>query len=76
MKGNLPISNDSIQRPAEYHNMTVRGYLETLIEIHNSQVDESRQFEVGIVTVTDTNDSLYRYTNYNSTWKESQGRLD
>ena len=69
-EGQLAYLNDSIQRPAEYHNMTVRGYLETLIEIHNSQVDESRQFEVGIVTVTDTNDSLYRYTNYNSTWKE------
>ena len=69
-EGQLAYLNDSVQRPAEYHNMTVRGYLETLIEIHNSQVDESRQFEVGIVTVTDTNDSLYRYTNYNSTWKE------
>lgn len=69
-EGQLAYLNDSVQRPAEYHNMTVRGYLETLIEVHNSQVDESRQFEVGIVTVTDTNDSLYRYTNYNSTWKE------
>ena len=69
-EGQLAYLNDTIQRPAEYHNMTVRGYLETLIEIHNSQVDESKQFEVGIVTVTDTNDSLYRYTNYNSTWQE------
>lgn len=69
-EGQLAYLNDSIQRPAEYHDMTVRGYLETLIEIHNQQVDESRQFEVGIVTVTDNNDSLYRYTNYNSTWKE------
>lgn len=69
-EGQLAYLNDSTQRPAEYHNMTVREYLETLIAIHNSQVDESKQFEVGIVTVTDTNDSLYRYTNYNSTWKE------
>lgn len=69
-EGQLAYLNDSIQRPAEYHDMTVRGYLETLIAIHNSQVDESRQFEVGIVTVKDSNDSLYRYTNYNSTWKE------
>lgn len=69
-EGQLAYLNDSIQRPAEYHNMTVRGYLETLIEIHNSQVDESRQFEVGIVTVKDSNDSLFRYTNYNNTMKE------
>lgn len=69
-EGQLAYLNDSIQRPAEYHDMTVRGYLETLIAVHNSQVDESRQFEVGIVTVKDNNDSLYRYTNYNSTWTE------
>lgn len=69
-EGELAYLNDSIQRPAEYHDMTVRGYLETLINIHNSQVDESKRFEVGIVTVTDNNDSLFRYTNYNSTMKE------
>ena len=69
-EGQLAYLNDSIQRPHEFHDMTVRGYLEYLIEVHNSQVDESRRFEVGIVTVTDKNDSLYRYTNYNSTWKE------
>ena len=33
-------------------------------------VKKDRQFKVGIVTVTDNNDSLYRYTNYNSTMKE------
>ena len=40
-KGELDYLIDSIQRPAEYHNMTVRGFLETLIEIHNAQVIES-----------------------------------
>lgn len=69
-EGQLAYLNDSIQRPHEFHDMTVRGYLEYLIEVHNSQVDESRRFEVGIVTVIDKNDSLFRYTNYNSTWKE------
>lgn len=69
-EGQLAYLNDSIQRPAEYHDMTVRGYLETLIADHNKQVSKDRQFKVGIVTVTDSNDSLYRYTNYNSTMKE------
>lgn len=69
-EGQLAYLNDSIQRPAEYHDMTVRGYLETLIENHNKQVSQDKQFKVGIVTVTDSNDSLYRYTNYNSTMKE------
>lgn len=39
-KGELDYLTDSIQRPAEYHNMTVRGFLETLVEIHNAQVVE------------------------------------
>jgi hypothetical protein len=69
-EGQLAYLNDSIQRPAEYHDKTVRGYLETLIDNHNKQVDESKQFEVGIVTVTDNNDSLFRYTNHNTTLKE------
>ena len=69
-EGQLAYLNDSIQRPAEYHDMTVRGYLESLIASHNEQVKKDRQFKVGIVTVTDNNDSLYRYTNYNSTMKE------
>lgn len=69
-EGQLAYLNDSIQRPAEYHDMTVRGYLETLITQHNKQVSKDKQFKVGIVTVTDSNDSLYRYTNYNSTTKE------
>lgn len=66
-EGELSYLTDSIQRPAEYHNVTVRGYLETLIEIHNGQVGEDKQFQVGRVTVTDPNDSIYRYTNWENT---------
>ena len=50
-EGQLAYLNDSIQRPAEYHDMTVRGYLESLIASHNKQVKKDRQFKVGIVTV-------------------------
>lgn len=66
-EGELAFLNDSIQPPAEYHDQTVRGFLETLIGIHNSKVSEDRRFTVGAVTVTDPNDSLYRYTNYEKT---------
>ena len=68
-EGELNFLCDTIQRPCEYHNMTVRGYLETLINIHNSQVLDDRKFIVGNVTVTDPNDSLYRYTNNETTDK-------
>lgn len=66
-EGELAYLNDSTQPPAEYHDLTVRGFLETLIQIHNSKVSEERRFTVGAVTVTDPNDSLYRYTNYEKT---------
>ena len=66
-EGELAFLNDSIQRPSESHDITVRGFLELLINNHNSQVDASKQFTVGTVTVTDSNDSLYRYTNYENT---------
>lgn len=66
-EGELSFLNDTTQPPAEYHKQTVRGFLTTLIDIHNSKVPENRQFSVGAVTVTDNNDSLYRYTNYEKT---------
>lgn len=66
-EGELNYLVDSIQRPAEYHNLTVRGFLDKLLTIHNAQVEDSKNFKVGMVTVTDSNDSIYRYTNYEST---------
>lgn len=66
-EGDLALLNDTTQPQAEYHNMTVRGFLETLINIHNSKVENEKQFRVGVVTVTDSNDSIYRYTNRENT---------
>lgn len=66
-EGELAYLADSIQRPAEYHELTVYAYVTKLIELHNAQVEEDKRFEVGSITVTDSNDSLYRYTNWDST---------
>lgn len=67
-EGALAYLNDSVQRPHEYHNLSIRGYLETLITNHNLQVGDPRlQFEVGVVTIHDDNDSIYKYTNWEST---------
>lgn len=68
-EGALAYLNDSIQRPKKYTDLTPRQYLSELIEIHNAQVDEFKQFTVGKVTVNDT-ENLYRYTNYNNTLTE------
>ena len=69
-EGELTFFNDSIQRPARYQDITVRGLLETYISNHNSQVEDSKHFTVGSVTVEDNNDSIYCYTNYNTTMTE------
>lgn len=68
-EGALAWLGDSVQPFAEYHNMTVRTYLETLIQNHNAAVqdDAYKQFTVGEVTVTDSNDSLYRHSNFEHT---------
>ena len=50
-EGELTYLNDSIQRPKRYQDVTVRGLLESYIENHNAQVDDSKQFSVGMVTV-------------------------
>lgn len=66
-EGELSFLNDTIQPQAEYHNISVREFLEVLIRNHNAKVDAGKKFYVGAVTVTDPNDSLYRYTNLETT---------
>jgi hypothetical protein len=69
-EGELAYFNDSIQRSARYQGLTVRGYLETLVNIHNQQVKNQgidKTFKVGAVTVQDKNDYVYKYTNWEST---------
>lgn len=67
VEGELAFLCDSIQRPKVYHNISVKAYVQDLIDIHNAQVEERKQFVVGRVTVKDSNDSLYRYSNYENT---------
>lgn len=60
---------DSIQMYGEYHNISPRDYLKLMLDNHNKSVDEFKQFQLGNVTVTDPNDSLYKYLAYDTTWK-------
>ena len=75
-EGELAFLNDSIQPPHKYDvsndGTTIESFFYALIDNHNSQVESNRQFEKGMVTVTDgdvTSDSnsIYRYTNYETT---------
>lgn len=74
-EGELAYLHDSNQRTAEYHDMSVKDYFTTLINKHNAMVDESKRFTVGNVTVTDSNDSLYRFSNYEDTFDTIQDKL-
>lgn len=73
-EGELNYLMDSYQRPEEFHDVSVLQYFTHLIEVHNAQMPD-KAFEVGMVTVTDPNDSLYRYTGYDSTLKTLQEDL-
>lgn len=65
--GELVFLFDSIQPQAEFHDLTTRQMLETWLNEHNSQVEDRKKFYVGVVTIHDSNDSLYRYTNRETT---------
>lgn len=65
--GELAFLFDSIQPQEKYQDKTARQLLEAWLNIHNSQVEEKKRFYVGMVTVHDSNDSLYRFTNQETT---------
>lgn len=75
VEGELSYFVDSNQRIAEYHDISVAEYFSTIIQKHNAMVGADKQFTVGSVTVTDPNDSLYRFSNYETTLKTLQDKL-
>lgn len=66
-EGELAFLNDSTQPPADYHDISARGYLESIIAIHNAHAPVNRRFIVGNVTVEEADESVHRYTNYEKT---------
>ena len=75
IEGELAYLNDSVQPLTVYHDMTVAEYFAKLIELHNAQVDESRRFTVGQITVTNSTDNVYRQSDYESTMDALQDKL-
>ena len=71
----LAFLTDSIYRPHVFRG-SVKDYFTQLISNHNSQVDSARQFTVGQVTVTDSNDYILRSSDAAaSTWDLIQDKL-
>ena len=50
-EGELTYLLDSIQRPFSYSG-TIEGYIETLLDTHNSQVEAQKQIQKGTIRVT------------------------
>lgn len=73
--GAMSFLADSIQPQAEYNGMTPRQMLGTFLDIHNSQVEDRKKVYLGKVSITDANDSIYRYTNYENTLKAIREKL-
>ena len=71
----LAYLQDTNQRHAELHNISVRDFFAKILETHNRQVEPYKQFKTGKVTVTDNNDSLYRYLGYDSTLSTIKDKL-
>ncbi len=73
--GELAFLYDSIQPQGKYQNITPENFFEALLSYHNNHVEEKKQFLPGIVTVKDSNDSIYRYTNREDTLTAIRDKL-
>lgn len=74
-EGELSFLLDSIQRPYSYQG-SIGGLFKKFIDNHNAQVDEEKQFKVGTVTVTDSNNYINRENSgYNNTLDEIKAKL-
>lgn len=78
-EGELAFLYDSIQPRRELHSVTPLQFFTLLVNEHNAQVQNQgpidKTFRVGTVTVTDSNNSLYRYTNRETTYDDIMEKL-
>lgn len=75
-EGELNFLNDTMQPQRVYKGITLRQYLESILAIHNQKVDDTKKFQVGIVTVTSNAGIGTRTTSFESTWSVLEKLLD
>ena len=71
-EGGLAFFNDTIQEKATYDSVYIRSFFESVVSEHNRQVNPSRQFIVGNVTVE--NKLVYREPKYENTLDVLRGQ--
>lgn len=68
-EGKLAALNDTIYRPYDFAGSPA-DYFASLIENHNSMVEDEKKFKVGEITVTDPNDYITRSSiDHKTTWE-------
>lgn len=68
--------HDSVQPWKEFHNTTPKDFLRALVTEHNKQVESYKQITLGDVTVTNSTDNVYRFTDdTQDTWTNIQDKL-
>ncbi|CAK1240302.1 Phage-related protein (PblB) [Fructobacillus fructosus] len=58
----LAFLHDSTQVYRKVQNTTIRDFLQMIVDEHNRQVEPYKRFQLGRVTVTNSKDNVYRYT--------------
>ena len=73
--GALSFLADTILPQKEWHDIAPRDLLDAWLQLHNSQVEDRKKIYIGVVTIHDSNDSLYRITNRETTLEAIREKL-
>lgn len=73
--GALSFLADTILPQQEWHDMSPREMLDAWLQLHNKQVEDRKKIYIGVVTIHDSNDSLYRITDRENTLEAIREKL-
>lgn len=73
--GALSFLADTILPQQEWHDMSPREMLDAWLQLHNNQVEDRKKIYIGVVTINDSNDSLYRITDRENTLEAIREKL-
>jgi hypothetical protein len=73
--GALSFLADTILPQQEWHDMSPREMLDAWLQLHNNQVEDRKKIYIGVVTIHDSNDSLYRITDRENTLEAIREKL-
>lgn len=73
--GALSFLADSILPQQEWRDISPRDLLDAWLQLHNNQVEDRKKIYTGVVTIHDSNDSLYRITDRENTLEAIRDKL-